>query len=110
MTLFFMLNPKQFLHRGPKYVRQSFGTKKVAKKKLKQVTKELKNKVDDFYEIETKLNKVREALEVITGEARITKLKAQELELAMRERALMVMIEQMREEEEALLLIIMDDV
>jgi len=110
MTFFMMLNPKQFLHRGPMVVRQSFGTKKIAKKKLKQVTKELKDKVDDFYEIEAKLNKVRNALDVITGETRIAKLKAQELELAMRERALMVMIEQMREEEEALLLILMDDI
>lgn len=110
MTLFMMLNPKQFLHRGPKYVRQNFGTKKVAKKKLKQVTAELKNKVDDFYEVTEKLDKVREALEVITGEARLAKLRAQEFNLAMRERALVAMIEQMREEEEALLLILMDDV
>jgi hypothetical protein len=104
-----MLNPKQFLHRGPKYVRQNFGTKKVAKKKLKQITVELKNKVDDFYEVEANLDKVREALDVITGEARLAKLRAQELELAMRERALIVLIEQMREEEEMLMIILMDD-
>lgn len=109
MTFFMMLNPHQFLHRGPLIVRQSFGTKKVAKKKLKQVTIELKNKVDDFYEVESKLEKVREALDTISGEARLAKLKQHEFELEMRTRALAIMIQQMQEEEEMLLLLLMED-
>ena len=100
-----LLNPKQFLHRGPIYIRQNFGDKK----KLKRVTKELKNKVDDFYDVEKKLDKVRDAQEVVKGKARLAKLAAQELELEMRARALTVIIEEMRQEEELLLMLLMDD-